>query len=307
MSWVTAGVEAEGAAGIGAVKRAVPQAEYVQIKVAAAALAARALWFMPARAADADGVDLEPCNPQHALGAASQGSPEGASMSGAPARGEASPAATPLVRHCLGPKILHITVQIYLGSVPGCQATQARTDNRKECSTCDRKAQALPKSPIVHKLLRSEVLRPALQAPADTNAWQPAPSAAKRARPARAPSAAPAAGAAPGGSAVGVAGATPEQAGLPGQGVTREAVAAHLKACGGATAHGLARHFGCSARTPNGCAPLMPAAQQSRRRMCKAAIVTGAFRTKAFVIWYNTAMLLQVAAGRGAAGTDWRL
>ncbi|KAK9836017.1 hypothetical protein WJX81_006493 [Elliptochloris bilobata] len=42
-SAVRAGVEGEGAAGIGAVKRAVPQAEYVQIKVAAAALATRAL------------------------------------------------------------------------------------------------------------------------------------------------------------------------------------------------------------------------------------------------------------------------
>ena len=110
LSAVTAGVETEGAAGIGAVKRAVPQAEYVQIKVAAAALAARALWFAAPRAADADGVDLEPCNPQHAMGAASQGSPEDASVSGAPARGEARPAAIPLVRHCLGPTTLRITV-----------------------------------------------------------------------------------------------------------------------------------------------------------------------------------------------------
>lgn len=114
LSSVTAGVEAEGAAGIGAVKRAVPQAEYVQIKVAAAALAARALWFAPPREAHADGVDLEPCNPQ--LGAASQGALEGASVSGSPAHGEARPAATPLVRHQHGPKVLRITVQICLAA-----------------------------------------------------------------------------------------------------------------------------------------------------------------------------------------------
>lgn len=102
MSAVTAGVEAEGAAGIGAVKRAVPQAEYVQIKVAAAALAARALWFAPSRGAHGDCVDREPSNPRHCLGAASQGSVEGADLSGAPARGEARPATTPLVRHQLG-------------------------------------------------------------------------------------------------------------------------------------------------------------------------------------------------------------
>ena len=139
LSAVTAGVEAEGAAGIGAVKRAVPQAEYVQIKVAAAALAARALWFTPARAADADGVDLEPRNPQHALGAASQGSPEGASVPGAPARGEARPAATPLVRPCLGPQMLHITAQTYLA------ASQAARRRKRKLTTGRSAAHAIGK------------------------------------------------------------------------------------------------------------------------------------------------------------------
>jgi len=100
-----AGIDAEGAAGAGAVKRAVPAAEYAQIRVAAAALAARALWFAPG-AADGDGadeasqpsdaVDLEP-SLVHYLdgGVAAAPSSQGAEPAAA-AGGER--AASPLVR-----------------------------------------------------------------------------------------------------------------------------------------------------------------------------------------------------------------
>ena len=259
-----AGVEAEGAAGIGAVKRAVPQSEYVQIKVAAAALARRALWFAPSRAADADGVDLEPSKPRHPLGAAGQGSPDGANLSGAPARRAAHPAATPLVRHELGVQEIMLSGELFqepLGLLDEISIV-ASTSQWEEGSSCGLfgRLNRHVTSPVVHGRQASHFCARCLQVPADINAWQPAPGAGKRARPAWMTGPAPAAGDASGGCAGGVAGATTEQARLPGQGVTREAVATHLAACGGATAHGLARHFGCGAHTLHRYALLMPAA-----------------------------------------------
>lgn len=110
------------------------------------------------------------------------------------------------------------------------------------------------------------------QAPADINAAKrppacaPAPESGKRAKPAWMTGAAPAraagacwgsSSATPGFWALGVAGAGAgggcARPAAPPQVVTSEAVAAHLAACGGASARGIARHFGCSAHPPQGC------------------------------------------------------
>ncbi len=110
------------------------------------------------------------------------------------------------------------------------------------------------------------------QAPADTNARYPMPAAApapatsagKRARPAWAsatPARAPGAhwggtlsGPGPGPWSLGVAGGGGGGARPAAAPPSRADVAAHLAACGGASARGLARHFGCAAASPQGCA-----------------------------------------------------
>ncbi len=133
------------------------------------------------------------------------------------------------------------------------------------------------------------------QAPADTNARHslpaaapaPATSAGKRARPAWA-SATPArasgahwgstlSGSGSGSWSLGVAGGSgggPRPAAAP---PSRADVAAHLAACGGASGRGLARHFGCAAASPQGCArparprPALPSPAGGRRmRSCSA-------------------------------------
>jgi len=118
-----AGIDAEGAAGAGAVKRAVPAAEYAQIRVAAAALAARALWFAPGAAdgdsADedsqpSDAVDLEPSLAHYLDGAGTAAPGAQGAEPAVSAIGE--PAASPVVRLtayralCV-PRTLHLTPQ----------------------------------------------------------------------------------------------------------------------------------------------------------------------------------------------------